>query len=420
MMMRVRKIIIFLLVIMLLFNSGCWNRREMDTITINSGMGFDLIETGGETKILLSVLTLKPSPGASSGGGVMGGDTGQQPTTAGQVISITGDTIMDAVRNWGQRSSRQLFLGHTVLFVIGESAAQEIGWVIDFCTRNRDIPERAMIVVCEGMARDFLQAQSEFEPQLSTEIFKLLNQNIKFSSKSKATDVIQVMYDLLTPGRDPSLPFLRTFTPPEKGSAVRHTPQAAEGKDNSEGEQPQQKVPTVNGLAVFRGENLVGRLNELETQGMLFIIGEAHGGIIPVAFDSTEKNTSYLFRDVNTKVKPLIEKDEITFQVEIKGTGELIAAAPETIDITNRRDIKKIENLINREVEHRCLKAIIKAQELGSDVFGFGNKIHRTHPGVWKMMENRWKDIFPYVKVDITVDFTLEHSVLLNKSLEIR
>ena len=126
--------------------------------------------------------------------------------------------------------------------------------MIDFGTRNRDIPERAMVVVCEGMARDFLQAQSEFEPLLSTEIFNILNQNKYFTSKSKGTDIIQAMYDLLTPGRDASLPFLRTFTPPEKGSAVRQTPQATDGKDNSEGEQPQQKVPTVNGVVVFRGE----------------------------------------------------------------------------------------------------------------------------------------------------------------------
>jgi spore germination protein KC len=220
-----RKLMVILLVFILLFTSGCWNRREMDTLTVNSALGFDLITSDGKSKILLSVLTLKPSPGASSGGGSMEGDTGQQQTAPGQVISITGDTIQDAVRNWGQRSSRQLFMGHTVLFVIGESAAKKgIGWVIDFGTRNRDIPERAMVVVCEGMARDFLQAQSEFEPLLSTEVFNILNQDKNYTSKSQAINIIQVMYDLLTPGSDPSLPFLRTITPPEKGSAILETP----------------------------------------------------------------------------------------------------------------------------------------------------------------------------------------------------
>jgi len=245
-------------------------------------------------------------------------------------------------------------------------------------------------VVCEGTARDALQAQPEFEPLLSTEVYNILNQNRYFTSKSKATDIIETMYDLLTPGRDVSLAFLKTFVPPEKGSSVRQTPQTIDGKDSA------------------------------ETQGMLFIMGEAQGGIISVAFDSTGKNTSFLFRDVNTKVKTVIEKNEISFQVEIKGTGELISAAPGTIDITNRSDIQKMEHMINKEVVYRCRKAVNKAQELGSDPFGFGDKLHRTHPGVWKEIEDRWEDIFPHIRVSITAEFSVEHSGLIDKSLHIR
>ncbi|HAF17511.1 MAG: hypothetical protein ACN4A7_10305, partial [Thermacetogeniaceae bacterium] len=93
MIILLRKIIFFLLVIILLFTSGCWNRREMDTLTVNSALGFDLIETNGETKILLSVLTIKPSQSFGGAGDMGGGGAGQQQTAkTGQVISITGDT----------------------------------------------------------------------------------------------------------------------------------------------------------------------------------------------------------------------------------------------------------------------------------------------------------------------------------------
>jgi hypothetical protein len=49
-----------------------------------------------------------------------------------------------------------------------------------------------------------------------------------------------------------------------------------------------------------------------------------------------------------------------------------------------------------------------------------GDKIHRTQPEVWREIENRWEEIFPYVEVDITADFSVEHSGLIGKSLEIR
>ena len=416
----IRKVVSLFLVILILLTSGCWNRREIQTLTINSAIGFDRITTGGQSKILLSVLTIKPSRASGGAGGMGAGGGGQtQAATTGEVISITGETIQDAVRNWDQRSSRQLFMGHTVLFVIGESIAKEgIGWVIDFGNRNRDIPERAMVVVCEGSARDCLQAQSEFEPMLSTEVFNILNLDKFFTSKTQGTNLFQVMYDLVTPGREVSMAFLKTFTPPEKGSAVRQIP-ATGGKDG-EGDQPQRKVFTLTGAAAFRGEKLAGRLNEVETQGLSFIKSEAQGGVIPIAFDSTRKNISFLFRDVSTKVKPVIKKDGITFQIKIKGTGELIGAAPQTVDITKKSNVKKMEGLINQEVERRCRNSVVRAKEMRADIFGFGDKIHRTHPQVWKKIENRWEDIFPHVDIDIKAEFSVEHSGLINKSLEIR
>lgn len=79
-----------------------------------------------------------------------------------------------------------------------------------------------------------------------------------------------------------------------------------------------------------------------------------------------------------------------------------------------------MEALINREVERRCRNAVARAKGLRSDVFGFGDKLHRTHPQVWRKIENRWEETFPYVNVDIQADFSLEHSGLLTRSLKIR
>ncbi len=414
-----RRTLSILLVILLLSTSGCWSRREIQTLTINSAIGIDRIITNGRPKILLSVLTLRPTRAA---GVRSGGDTGQSPETSpGQVISVTGETIQDAVRNWNMRSSRQLFMAHTVLIVIGETVAREgIGRVIDFGNRNRDIPKRAMVVVCQGQARDCLQAIPEFEPLLATEAYNILNLNKLFTSKTRGRNLLQVMYDLMTPGIETTLAFLKTFIPPEKGSTIRQGAQGAGGKESGDRDQPQQKTFSVTGVMAFRGDRAVGRLNEVETQGLMFIRDEAQGGIIPLAFNSTQDNASYLFRDVRTKVKPIVKRTGIAFQVKIKGTGELIAAAPETVDITKRGDVKKMEALINREVERRCRNAVARAKELRSDVFGFGDKLHRTHPQVWRKIENRWEETFPYVNVDIQADFSLEHSGLLTRSLKIR
>ncbi|MGB4503655.1 MAG: Ger(x)C family spore germination C-terminal domain-containing protein, partial [Syntrophaceticus sp.] len=199
--------------------------------------------------------------------------------------------------------------------------------------------------------------------------------------------------------------------------AIRQIP-ATDG-ENGGGDQPQQKVFTLTGAAAFRGEKLAGRLNEEETQGLLFIKDEAYGGIIPIAYDSTRKNISFLFRDVKTKLTPVIKKEGITFQIKIKGTGEVIGTTPQTIDITKKSNVNKMEGLINQEVERRCRNSVAKAQAMRVDLFGFGDRIHRTYPQVWKEIENQWDDIFPHIDVDIKAEFSVEHSGLTDKSLEI-
>jgi spore germination protein KC len=421
-----RKAAILFLVFLLLFTPGCWDRREIQILNINSAIGFDPITIDGQSKILMSVLTIKPSQAAGGSGNTnTAGGPQTQATTSGVVISVTGETIQDAVRNWGQRSSRQLFMGHTVLFVIGEDFAREgIGRVIDFGTRNRDIPERAMITVCEGSARDCLQAQSEFEPLLSTEVYNILNLNKLYTSKTKETNILEVMYDIVTPGIELALPYVKTFTPPEKGSIVRQLPATGEEgsaeESSGEGDQPHKKVLSMAGTVAFRGEKLAGKLDELETQGLLFIKNEVRTGIIPVAFDSTQKNASFRFQNTKTEIKPVIRRNRITFQIKIKGTGELMEGTPKTFDITKKSDIIKMESLINREVEQRCRSAVVKGKELRSDIFGFGDKFHRAHPQAWKRIEDRWAAIFPHVAVDIKAEFTVEHSGLLDKTLKIK
>ena len=57
------------------------------------------------------------------------------------------------------------------------------------------------------------------------------------------------------------------------------------------------------------------------------------------------------------------------------------------------------------EIKSLCEKALNKAQkELKTDIFGFGETIHRKYPKMWKKMKDNWDDIFPNLPVNITVE----------------
>ncbi len=403
----------------LLLTGGCWDRREIQDLSINTGLGIDRIYVDGKPQFLLSTLTVRPA-GMQQGGGMGSGGAGQEDGCNDEVISSTGETIYDAVRNWNLRSSRQLYLSHTLVLVIGEEMAREgIGEVLEFARRHRDVRLSMHVVVCRGTARDALQAWSEFEANAAVEITKAIHQNLPRVAKAVEADLFRVTYDLVNPGIEPVVSRLVLFTPPEAGHPARQGDAAGSSATEGRGAQPQNKVYAVSGAAVFRGDRLVGWLEEEESQGLLFMTRKALGGIIPVAYDSRHRNASFHFRATKSSVKPVIEGNQIIFEVKVCGGGQLLEQKNALIDI-NERDIKKLEALINREVERRCLMAAAKSRKLEADVFGFGNCIHRTMPEYWKQIGGRWREIYPTVQVQVKADFLVEHTGLMSEPLEFR
>ncbi|MGB9792405.1 MAG: Ger(x)C family spore germination protein [Thermacetogeniaceae bacterium] len=401
----------------LLTASGCWSRRETQILTINSALGFDRTTASGKNQLLLSVLTLKPST-AMGGGGMTGGQGGgRKQATAGQVISAPGATIEDAIRNWELRSSRHLFLAHTMVLVIGEDLAKEgIGQIIDFCMRDKDVPLRCWVVICRGMARDALQSLPEFEPLVSTEIANIQHKSTSFVSKTARENVLNIFYDLMTPGREALVAYMKTFIPPEKSSAAQKgsTGGGSQGEADDQG-----KTFLLSGAAALRGDKMVGTLSEIETQGALLLKNQARGGVIPVSCDSYHPNVSYLLRNAKTRVRPTVSPNgRIRIEVTIKGTGEMIEEEDSVLDITKEESLKKLEALISREVERRCLLAVNKAKAFKADVFGFGDLIHHTEPEVWKEIAGSWDDIFPDLEVKISAKFTVEQPGLIDQPIE--
>lgn len=394
---------LIMVIIILAGATGCWNRREIQDLAVATAVGFDRSMINGSPRVILTVLLTRPSP-AGGGGSRGGGGGGPTASPTGTVITIEGETINDAIRNWFLRSSRIIFFGHTLVIVIGEDMARQgIDQVVEFLNRQLDVRPRTWVVVSKGTARDALQALPEFEPVTSQEIARILELDHDWVSKSAAVNLFQVMYDMLTPGREAAVSWLKLFVPREKMSPARMG-----GAGSTGASQGQPKSFYIDGSAVFRGDRMVGRLDKAESQGLLFVTSKAVGGSIPVSLKPPQKDTSFVLRTSKAKVKPVIKGNRVTFEIDIRGIGDLNEQRAGEIG-TLEQDFKKVERLVNKEVEKRVLKAVAKAKELRSDVFGFGDLIHRSRPGEWKRIKSNWEKIFPTVQVRVKVKMTLEN-----------
>ncbi|MBC7342494.1 MAG: hypothetical protein H5U02_08605 [Clostridia bacterium] len=69
-------------------------------------------------------------------------------------------------------------------------------------------------------------------------------------------------------------------------------------------------------------------------------------------------------------------------------------------------------------MEREIRAAVQKAQGWGTDIFEFGEAIHRKYPMVWADLEKRWAEEFPYVELRIEVDAKLRRIGLSTKQID--
>lgn len=421
---KTRKLKIYLATLLIIFTPftvmGCWGRRETKQMNLTTALGVDQVMVEGNSKFRFTVLSTK-TPSGSSGAGTSGGISEPQRSRASQVISYDGDTLWDAGRDYNLRAPRRLFIGQVIVVVVGEETARAgMGEILDFLLRHQDIRERVWLVVCQGSAADFLNAQPEEETIASVEIDGILKSAGVRTAKVKGIDLFNFSYDLITPGREAVLPYMTLFEPPEPSSPIR---QGVLGTQNSSGmeqeNQPQRKSFIANGFAVFQGNKMIGWINDKESQGLLYLTNQVKTAALPVAVDSSEKNVSIRIQESKTKITPFFSEGGLQFEVSIKATGDLMEEDDAVVKIS-QEDWKKVEELGAREIEKRCLAAVSKSQELKSDILGLGDKIHRTEPEEWKAIKDNWEQIFPDVAVNVKAELKIKQTGVSSDPIKVQ
>lgn len=156
-----------LLIVFLLFTTGCWNRRELNELAIALAIGIDSTKDG---QFLLTAQVVNPGELAT---GNSGGGTGTSPTV---IYQAKGKTVFEAFRKMTKESPRKIYPSHLRILVIGESLAKKgIGKPLDLLTRDWELRSDFYIVVAKGMrAEEILKVPTSLEKIPANQIFDAL------------------------------------------------------------------------------------------------------------------------------------------------------------------------------------------------------------------------------------------------------
>ncbi|MBM7608480.1 spore germination protein KC [Lysinibacillus composti] len=385
---------IFGLLILSLLLSGCWDRRELNQLAITLAIGIDKVED--EYQVSAQVVVPSVVSTTSTGGGTMV-----------TLYSARGETIYEAFRKMTKDSPRKIYPGHTRMLVVGEELAKEgIAESLDLVSRDSELrPDFYVVVAKENTAVNILNVTTPVENIPANKMFNSLKMSDNAWSGTKSIKLDELIEDLVSEGKEAVLTGVEIAGNQEQGSS----------KQNTESISPSARIRYDN-LAVFKGDQLVGWLTEYETIGFSYITDSVQTSVKAISCPNEGKATIEVIQ-AKSELKGKIKNGKPVVNIKLNVEGD-VGSVECKMNLNELKTIHSLEKIYEKEMQDNIKKTIATLQtNYKSDIFGFGEEIHRSNPKEWNTIKNNWEEQFSNLTTNVDVDLKILGTGTIKNSL---
>lgn len=371
--------IIFLALALPVFLSGCWDSRELNRLLIVTGIALDKSEAPGEIDITIQVGDFAEK--SSSDGGGSGG-TSSTPTI---ILKSTSDTLLKGFNELNRDSNHHMLIQHNQIRLFSiELAQQGIEEHLDLFMRDPKARLEVPLLIVDGRAEDVLTAKLSQESISGIFLGGMLAELSKMSVSYRVR-MIDYVYSALEKSSAPIIPI------------VKVTPAGS-------GDEEQQEIH-LDGIAVFRDGKMIGRLDNEDTLGYLWSLGDVRRSSIEIkeGKDQAVINITNLECHQTVTLRP---DGGVKVDLFLKGSlnlGELRGFSKMKPDEL----MPHLKKLAEEAFKDQIMSTLHAAQELNADIFAFGTEVYRKYPKQWSQMEADWERIFSDLELNVTADMYL-------------
>jgi spore germination protein KC len=380
-----RKISLILILFLLFSQTGCWNAREINELAFVLSVALDKTDNGFKVTAQIAkpeTYSKTPSGGASSA-------VKEKPFW---LISSTGKSIFEAVRNMAAVSSRRIFWSHIkVIIMSDELAKNNLQEIFDFFSRNPELRFRTWVAVTPGEAGKILEIVPIMEKDPSLNIEKIID---KTNLTGKACGIM--LKDFLEK-------YMDLYTNPVASRIVLTT----------QGDKPAVKL---EGAAVFGSKKMAGWLNENETRGYLWITNEISGSVRVVNCPYDGLPVTLEMKNGKTNIKSTVTNGIPQFTITAEARAKITEKACIT-EFTDPKSLQALEEVLASAISSDIKSAVTAAKNLNSDFLDFSSVLHRAHKAEWNSLSPDWSQLFSKSEVKIQVKAKIPEVSLLAKSL---
>lgn len=347
-------ILCFILFIML---AGCWDKEEINDLAIVLASG---IEQTSDNSILLTIQIKTPIPQEATGPKV-------------EVKQGKGETIFDAMEQLQSKIPRKIFWGHNqAIFVSEELAKEGIREHIDFFARFLDTRLRTNMFITNEKVLDIMNV----EPILGTSAGEITERIAKFET-GLTVDIRKFFVMADREIETAAIPWLELSGDPTISFKI-------------------------NGIAIFKNNQMVGYIDDKMTRGVLWFRNEIDTASVTIKPTQAEKGKiSFDLIESASEIIPIYHKGKWTIFLRVR-TQDDVAQNETKLNVMSTSVRKQLEKELEESLKNRVQSMLdVVQKELGADILQIGRAIEIKYPKKWKEMRRDWENTFKEIDIKV-------------------
>lgn len=415
-----RKITAITAIMMML--CGCYDAKEPNNIAYVVAIGVDMTEEKGIYDYTIQFAKTTQISGGSSEEG------GQEGSKIVETISVKAPTVYSAVNIANQIVSKNFTLAHTKLIVISEELAEKgVKSLFDTFARNSDIRPNIYIAVSTSGAKEYLENVKPIAEINPVTYYRLIFESERGGYVPRV-HLKDFYFQIDDENRQNVLPL----------AGVNESNKESEKNENDENDnEGHKKMPAevnmmsfdyltkryyaggieteksnaseVIGMAVFDGDKMVGKADNIDSLVYKMMCGE-----YKLSYTSfyNEKSpdvpiTVAIEEERKPKISVKIENGVPKIKINLFAEGRLMSEGTENpVEI----DTKKTEEQIEKAIKEAAEGFVLKTQrEFCADVIGFGQYAKLCFATNEEYEKYNWREHYPEAELEVEAKFEMQN-----------
>ncbi|MBD0383175.1 Ger(x)C family spore germination protein [Paenibacillus sedimenti] len=378
-----------LLIALALVCTGCWDRKEVNDIALVIASSIDLHEDGRYSGMVQMAI-----PARQIG-------TAAEKTEKYFVLEGDGNNVMELVQQEQPKLSRRFFVSHRRVIFIGEKLARNgIKNLLDYFGRNPTTRLRTYVLVVKG---------GEGKDALTTD----------YPLEFVPSEAVREMENLI----GATAVTLRDLMNSSAAEGVQPIMGAIELSKNTKEVQAKNRSKhtfNLNSTAVFKDLKLVGYLDAKQTQMLQWVTGKLKQSLITASLPDNQGVVSVRLIQASRVVDLSLKAGKLHISIHLKGNGAIEENVSQ-LNLVNPKYYYLVENEMNKQISQRMRKTIEYVQKnYNSDIFGFGETLHKKDNNTWKQHKEHWDKLFAEAEITVDVTFVVQRAGMSGPGLQLR